>query len=301
MSSSSGSWQHTQERGSVAGIRLLVFLATRLGRKPLRPLLWLIATWYALLHAPARQASRQWLQRVWQREPKFHEIIRHFYVFAQTALDRAFLLAGRSDLFVIRHFGAEHLAELSAKKQGAILLSAHLGSPAAMAAEGRDENLRIHIVGYFRNARMFNDALTAINPQYGARLVHIEPGETSTILEMRDRVESGDLLALSGDRAGLTDRLISANFLGNPAQFPAGPFLFAAMMHCPVYLAFGLYREPNAYDLYCEPFADRVELPRGSRESALQALIQRYADRVAHFAVMEPYNWFNFHDFWRQS
>lgn len=294
-------WLQTAEAGTMVGIRTLLFLATLVGRKRLRPVLYGVALWYALLNRGVRRASRDWLRRVMGRAPQFQDIIRHIETFAQTALDRSFFLQGRVDLFEVTHVGQEHLEELHRQKRGAILLSAHIGSTAAMSAESRDERLRIRVVGYFKNAQRFNDALTALNPSYGARLVHIEPGEATSVLEMRDRVEAGEILALAGDRVGLNDRTIDATFFGESAPFPAGPFLFAAMMRCPVYLAFGLYSEPNRYELYCEPFVDRVDLPRKDRDAALAAIVQRYATRLEHYARLAPYNWFNFFDFWSRS
>ena len=88
-------------------------------------------------------------------------------------------------------------------------------------------------------------------------------------------------------------------FCGAEAAFPTGPFLLASALKCPVYLVFGLYFEPNRYELFCEPFADRIELPRAARAEALRAVVQRYAERLEHYARQAPDNWFNFHDFWR--
>ncbi len=294
-------WLQTAERGSIIGIRVLLVLATALGRRAVRPLLYAVALWYAVSHGSARRGSTAFLRRALGREPTFREVIRHIYTFAQTGLDRCFFLQGRADLFEIRHFGHELLEELHAKKRGAILLSAHLGSTAAMGAEAHDTRLRIHVVGYFKNARRFNAILTGIDPAYGARLVHIEPGEATTVLDMRDRVEAGDILALAGDRVGLNDRSVEVTFFGEKARFPAGPFLFAALMRCPVYLALGLYEAPNRYDLYCEPFAERIHLPRNDREAALTEVVQRYAERLEFFARKSPYNWFNFFEFWSRS
>ena len=87
-------------------------------------------------------------------------------------------------------------------------------------------------------------------------------------------------------------------FLGAPASFPTGPYLLAAALGCPVYLGFGLYHEPNRYALYCEPFAERVVLPRATRAEAVRDHVARYAARLEHFCRLAPYNWFNFYDFW---
>ena len=57
----------------------------------------------------------------------------------------------------------------------------------------------------------------------------------------------------------------------------------------------------DRYDVQFELVADKVELPRGNREQALQEYVQRYADRLAHHARLSPYNWFNFYDYWRKA
>jgi predicted LPLAT superfamily acyltransferase len=33
----------------------------------------------------------------------------------------------------------------------------------------------------------------------------------------------------------------------------------------------------------------------------LDAIMARYAARLEHYALTEPYNWFNFHDFWQNG
>ena len=132
------------------------------------------------------------------------------------------------------------------------------------------------------------DKQAVVAPRDGLRRVH-------------DRIEAGDFVALLGDRTGLNERTVEATFFGQQARFPAGPFLLASLMKCPVYLTFGLYRRPNRYDLSCEPFADRLHLPRRKREAALQEVVQRYADRLEHYARSAPDNWFNFYDFWQDD
>ena len=77
-------------------------------------------------------------------------------------------------------------------------------------------------------------------------------------------------------------------------------FLLAAALKCPVYLVFGLYFEPNRYELFCEPFAERIELPRKGRHEALAQVVQSYAQRLEHYARLAPDNWFNFYDFWQK-
>jgi predicted LPLAT superfamily acyltransferase len=65
-----------------------------------------------------------------------------------------------------------------------------------------------------------------------------------------------------------------------------------------VLICFGLYHAPNRYELYAEPFAERIELPRGKRQEALEEYVARYAARLEHYVRSAELNWFNFYDFW---
>jgi hypothetical protein len=92
-------------------------------------------------------------------------------------------------------------------------------------------------------------------------------------------------------------RTVVASFLGRQASFPAGPFLIAATLRCPVYLAFGLYFAPRRYEFYCESLVEAIHLPRAGRDAALAEVVAAYAARLKHNCRLAPDNWFNFFDF----
>jgi predicted LPLAT superfamily acyltransferase len=176
-------------------------------------------------------------------------------------------------------------------------MGAHLGSFEAMRGMASKTSLPLNIVGYFKNARLINSVLERLNPTSVTRVISIEPG-VDFVLKLKERIEAGELVALLADRVGLGDRVVESTFLGARAPMPAGPFWLAATLGCPVYLTFGLYHEPNRYDLYCEPFAERIELPRGAREEGARQYVQRFSERLEHYCRLAPDNWFNFYDFW---
>jgi predicted LPLAT superfamily acyltransferase len=166
-----------------------------------------------------------------------------------------------------------------------------------MRASGVIEDIPIHILGYFRNSERINALLAGLHAGQAARVIHLgDP--VGAIVRAKARVDAGEFVALLGDRVGLNERVVKARFLGAEAAFPAGPFLLAASIGCPVLLVFGLYRAPNRYDLHCEPFAERLLLPRKEREQRLALEVQRYAQRLEDYCRRAPDNWFNFFDFW---
>lgn len=297
---SNESWLTQPERGAVLGIRLVFWMATIFGRWPVRQLVRLIAAWYWLFDRAAREASRGWLQVVLEREPTRREVYKHLFSFAQVTLDRLFLLQGKTAAFQVTRTGNEHLIALRDGRQGAILLGAHLGSFEAMRVGGEEEDFDIHIVGNFANARMINSLLDELDPAMRARVIDIGEDPMSSTLRIQEQLAEGGMVAILGDRVTPRSKTVTVEFFGRPAAFPAGPFILASLLQCPVYLVFGLYQEPNRYDLFCEPFASQVVLPRRSRQDSLEAVVQAYAHRLEAYARRAPYSWFNFYDFWKK-
>jgi predicted LPLAT superfamily acyltransferase len=295
-------WLAERERGAVLGVRIVFVLATIFGRFPARQVVKLVALYYALFDSRARAASRDFFQRVYGRAARFADVYAHVHRFAQVTLDRMFFLRGIVRPFEVTRTGNHHLIELTRTKTGAILLGAHLGSFDAMRASGVEEHFPITIVGHFENAKMINALLQSLDPEMAQRVLHVGGGDPiGFAMTLRERIEAGEMVAMMGDRVGLNDKTVEATFFGAPASFPAGPFLVASMLKCPVYLTFGIYREPNRYDLSCEPFAERIVLPRQNRQAALAEIVQKYAARLEEKCRSAPDNWFNFYDFWETS
>ena len=296
-----GGWLNQRERGAVWLIRMTAFWVGILGRRPLRIVVCGIAAYYALFDRTARATSRTWLERVHGREVRLSEVYRHIRCFAQVTLDRLLYVEGRTSELEIGRTGTGALDEQVKTGRGAFLLGAHLGSMDAMRAEGQEKRLPVSVVGHFENARMINAVLEGLNPELSNRVIHAGQDPIRLALTLQERIAEGGLVAVAADRVGLNDKLVVVDFFGAPAAFATGPFILASVLKCPIYLVFGLYFEPNRYELFSELFADRIELPRRDRQEALEAVVSRYAARLETYCRRAPDNWFNFFDFWESG
>jgi predicted LPLAT superfamily acyltransferase len=301
MVAESKNWLSTPEKGSVLALRLIVFLGTVGGRRLARFLVKFVALYFIVRYRALRRASADYYTRLEGRVPGGKEVYRHVLRFAEVAVDRFFLIRRRFDLFTFSENGKENLMRLKAEGRGALLIGAHLGSFEAMRVLSAEADLPLSIVGYFKNARVFNAALEKMDPTSNVTLIEIDPKSMSFVFRVKQRIERGELVAVLADRVGLSGSSAVVNFLGAPARFPTGVFSLASVLACPVYFTAGLYRHPSHYDLFCQPFADRIELPRGDRDTALQKYTQQYADIVADYCHRAPDNWFNFYDFWASA
>ncbi|WP_018865382.1 MULTISPECIES: lipid A biosynthesis acyltransferase [Thioalkalivibrio] len=293
-------WFRQGERGSPLALRIILWIALHLGRPAGRALLYPITAYFLLFAPKSRGYSRDYLRRVLGREPHLREIARHFHSFASVILDRVFLLAGKDDSLDLRVHDREIFLEHVETGRGALLLGAHLGSFEALRVLAIDKHdFPVRVLMYRDHNQRITQLLEALNPQVAASVIPL--GETETLLQARDCLEQGGVVATLADRVAESDKMIECRFLGGRAWFPQGPLLVAAVLKVPVILCFGLYRGGNRYDIVFERFADAIEAPRGRRDEALAEWVQLYADRLEARVREAPYNWFNFYDFWNDS
>jgi predicted LPLAT superfamily acyltransferase len=294
-----GKWVEKKERGSLWMMRLMLFLCRRVSQAVIRPLLYPIVVYFFFTSADTRSASLRFYKKVNGKSSAL-DYFRQLLCFAETLLDRIYILSGNSDSYQVNATGREMLIEEHQRGRGLILLGSHLGSFEACHVLVREKaGLDVYIVAYFAGSQKIRKILDELNPGLSSRI--IDPTEPDAIFRMREVVEAGGVLAILADRVGIGEKLTTARFFGEETKFPAGPFLIAHILGCPVYSFFGLLSGHCQYDTYLERVAERIELPRKLRQQALNAYVQGYAERLEHFCRQYPYNWFNFYDYWKHE
>jgi predicted LPLAT superfamily acyltransferase len=289
-------WTRRGERSNLATLRLMSWIALRLGRPVARWVLWPIAVYFLCTAAPARRASRDYLRRALGHPPHLHEVLAHIHHFAATILDRIYLLNEHYDMFDIEIEGEPLMAGLAAEQRGALLFGGHLGSFEVIRAIGRRHPQRIVLTMYEDNARKINQTLAAINPAAQPEIIPL--GHLDTMLRVRDALASGALVGLLADRSLKDEATHSAQLLGQPASIPTGPFRMAAMLRQPVIFMAGLYLGGNRYRIRFERLADFAQVTPAGRDAAIGAAIDAYAASLERCCSEAPRNWFNFFDFW---
>jgi predicted LPLAT superfamily acyltransferase len=294
---SGAKWVRERERGSEVLLRIMIFLSLRLGRPTGRRLLYLIAAYFFAFAPSERRASIAYLSLILARPPRPGERFRHVYSFASTILDRLFLMNGRYEVLEVSIEGEQLMRELLARGQGAFLLGSHLGSFEMMSAVGRRQpGLRVAMAMYERQASLVAKLFAAGNPADAPEIIAL--GQLDAMLRIRDCLEEGKFVGMLADRTLGDAPAHIVNFLGAPAPFPSGPMRAAAAMRRPVIFMTGLYRGGNRYHVVFRELADfSVPAPAG-REAAVRTAIERYAALLEQYCRSDPYNWFNFYDFW---
>ncbi|MEX3021762.1 glycosyltransferase [Kluyvera sp. STS39-E] len=306
-------WAQQQEVKGLWGMQLMLWVWRVLGRRAFTCLLHPVVGVYWLSATRARRASQNWLQRVrsqlTERQmpiPANLSSYRHFLRFGEAMLDkiagwRGELQWGRDVVFAP---GAEAALNV-ASPRGKLLLASHLGDVEVCRALAQLQGSKtINALVFSDNARRFKQIMQEMAPQAGVNLMPVTDIGPDTAMLLKEKLERGEWIAIVGDRVAVNPqrgggwRVCWSRFLGQDAPFPQGPFILASILRCPVDLLFAL-REQGKLHVHCEPFSDPLLLPRADRQQALQQAVDRYAQRLEHYALRSPLDWFNFFDFWQ--
>lgn len=310
-------WASISENTFLGGIRLLFWLHRHLGALPFKLCLLPVVAGYWLFNTQARRASLAYLRRLHAhtgaagRPPGWRDSLRHFLAFGQAILDK--LLAMSGDPPPVHKQGTEGLLALLAQKRGAVLITAHMGclELCRISAEHNQRLHKLNVLVHTAHAQRFNQLLQQMHPNSPVQLLQVTDFSAATAIMLAQKIEQGEFIAIAGDRIpvnhkeGAAGMTVPVDFLGQTALLPAGPYVLAATLQCPLY-AIACIRtpqpaSPHQYTMFAHPIAQQAQLPRAQRAQALAAYAQQYAHWLEGMTQQAPLAWFNFFDFWGQG
>lgn len=300
-------WARTREAGLLAGMRFLVWIHRFGGRLAFNVALVPVMLYFFLRRTEARRASRQYLLRVrrrypgaLRRQPIGWMSFRHFLTFGQSLLDKHLAWAQPPSGIEMAPDEEKMLFDAVASGKGCLLIASHFGNlEYSRGIAHRHPGLTINVLTYDRHAQKFAALLERSDPESRMNLIRVTELDFALALRLKEKVCNGEWVVIAGDRVPVSagDRVCEADFFGEPARFPIGPYVLASLLQCPIYLLHCFF-ERSRYRLVMQPFADEIHLPRKSRQRACEAFAQKFATALEQQVARAPLQWFNFFDFW---
>lgn len=303
---SSPHWASLQESTSIVGIRFLLAVHAVFGRWPFRLCVFPVVFFHWLLNRTARRASMQYLERVQTHcgalgtAPGWRHSLRHFFVFAETLLDKLLAMAGKYPGERVM-LSRQVILDRIASGRGGIIITTHMGClELCRALVPKAPGLRLVALVHTAHAERFNHMLRHLAPDNPVELLQVTELDPGTAMHLSQRVSEGAFIAIAGDRVPPRGkRHVMTHFLGHPAPFPIGPYVLAATLGCPLF-AMGCTHRDGGYVIDFVELAERVRLPRGQRDAALADHAEKFAAWLQSQVHAAPYDWFNFFPFWDQ-
>ena len=301
-------WAAQQERGSLVLMKLTALALRLLGRKLLSPVIYLVVAYFFISGRRARlsiwQYQRQlarWSGRA-ELAPSTRRVFRQFMAYAESLLDRLDVWRGTLKLDQVElhdpHGVRQRLLASQHAGRGQLLVGAHLGNlDVCRALAELGEQVPLNVLVHTRHVAHFSQLQREAGDRH-LNLLQVSELDAATMLELAQRIDRGEWLAIAGDRVPLRgDRRVVVDFMGAPAAFPQGPWLLAGLLRCPVNLMCCL-KIAGRYRIVLEPFIEAPQWERGQREAAIETWVRRYAERLAGLCLLAPDQWFNFFAFW---
>lgn len=302
-------WANMEERGVIWGMQLLLKVYLLFGRKVLQVFLYPVVSYYWLLNDKARAASIDYLRRVSILPPgqgirggRYGSYL-HFISFANAIIDKLAAWSGTISLDDVEYHGRDAIVSHLERGQGVLILGSHLGNMEVCRVIAKlRKNVTVNVLVHTKHAEKFNALLNRYAESGRMNLIQVTEMNAATAMLLQDKIEAGELVVIAADRIPVSGqgRVAKARFLGETALFPQGPYILAALLKCPVYTLFCLKRQ-GKQAIYFDHFSDGLNLLRKQRDQQIQCYAQDYADRLQHYCLLEPLQWFNFYDFWQDG
>ena len=306
-------WSKMKERGSFAGIQILVWIYQILGKGFFKVCFFPVMLYFYLTGGRARKAIQDYWQQVeitrggqrsgyWQTHKHAFKLFLQFGFAIVDKFDAWLGKIGLDDIEIADHSAFTDLTSAG----GAVVLSSHLGNMEicrAIFSCGANKK-KLNVITYNEHAPSFNNFLKKVNPEAAINFVHINDFGPDDTIKLKQKIEDGEVVVIFADRTSVNnpESVQYVPFLSKDAPIAVGPFALATIMDCPVFFMSCIKNaQSGRYTTYIERFAEPTKVKRKERAAYFQALMEKYTSRLTYYCLKAPYQWYNFFDFWTVS
>lgn len=290
-----GQWEG-KSKGTVLGYKIFIFLIKNLGVRSAYGLLYFVSFYYFLFSVKSTRSIYYYFRKRLQYTTfkSVLSVYKNYYTFGKTIIDKTAISSGLKKQFTYEFDGVETIIDLLDKKQGGIMISAHVGNfeIAEFFFEEIDTRSQISLVTTDAERRNIKEYMEKVTVRSNIKFILVSD-DMSHIFEINNALSNGDLVCFTGDRYMKGSKVLTESLLGQPANFPAGPFVLASRLNVPVLFVYVMKETNKHYHLYSR----RAE----SKSRDAQGLLKEYTQSVEWMLKKYPLQWFNYFDFWERK
>ena len=218
-----------------------------------------------------------------------------YYRFGQTLIDKIACAGGLTYKYKFQFDNYSEFLERLNGGGGVVIIGAHIGSWEMGGSFFSDYGKKINIVMYDAEYQKIKKVVEQNASGKNYKVIPLNEDPITSIIKIKNALDSNEYVCFQGDRFMNNDNTITANFLGQEAKFPSGPFLIASRMQVPVVYYFAMRERGRKYRFYFK-IAEPAIRRKGSRPEL--DLFRQYKDELENVVAQYPQQWFNFYQFW---
>lgn len=217
-------------------------------------------------------------------------IRNNFIQIGRSIIDKIAFSVNRAERISYHEVGENYLRELASSKQGAFLISAHIGNWDVAGNLLNDINANVSVVMYQNEYENIQALLESQNSTPNFNIIPIS-NDLSHLIKIYTAIKKGDLVCMHADRYLEGAHTEYINFFGKPAKFPIGPFQLIEKLKVPYSFVFALKEEK--YNYFFTASKPVYQSNKKAREIAVEfvSLLERKVKKY-------PDQWFNYYDFY---
>lgn len=223
-------------------------------------------------------------------------LYKNYFNLGQNLIDKVVVMAGIKNKFTYNFDGEDNLRKIARRKQGGILLSAHIGNWDIAGHLLKRLDTKINIVIFDGEYQKIKDYLHSVTGQRNVNVIVIK-NDLSHIYAISDAFKNNELVCMHADRFLEGNKTLTADFCGSKARFPMGPFLLADKFNVPVSFVFAVKESNLHYHFFASEIKDYNQLPK---EQRMQQMLNDFAGEMENKVKQYPAQWFNYFNFWQQ-
>lgn len=286
-------WQG-KSRGNALGYKIFIWILRNLGVGVAYFVLRFVALYFLFFSPKAFKANYFYFNKIQQFSPlkSVRSIYSNFYVFGQIILDKVAILAGLGDRYNFDTKLEVNLHKMADDNKGGILISAHLGSWEVAGSLLSTLSKPVNIVMFDEEHEKIKESLDTTIGERKFKIIAVKE-DFSHIIAISKALRNKELICIHGDRYIEGGKTLTAEFMGYPAKFPAGPFQLATKLKVPYSFVYAFKESGKKYRFYSTP----GKINTGKSQDLLNAYVKSVEEKLKAY----PLQWFNYFQFWDKS
>ncbi|MBL7703716.1 MAG: lipid A biosynthesis acyltransferase [Ferruginibacter sp.] len=290
---------HGKSKGAPLGYRIFVWVLKTFGVLPAYFLLRIVVLYYFFFSFKAsRQIYLLYRRKLgYGRLSSLFKLYKNYFLLGQGIIDKVVLMSGIKNNFTFDFDGEENLHKVASMGKGGILLSAHIGNWDVAGHLFKRLQNRINIVLYDGEHEQIKEYLEGVTGKRNMNIIVIK-NDLSHIYKISEALSNNELVCMHADRFLEGNKTLTADFLGEPARFPMGPFLLASKFKVPVNYVFAVKESNLHYHLFSSGIKDYSVF---AKNEVMQQMLNEYVGEVEQKVKQYPEQWFNYYNFWEKK
>lgn len=255
-----------------------------------------VIPFYMLFDRRGYQASYRFFRHRIGRGPlrSFLSVYANEFRMGQIVVDRFAFYAGRS----FRMEGDEMpvFNRLAEAEPGFVQLGSHTGNFELVGYQLRSIK-KMGVLVFSGETETVMQQRAAVFSRSNIEMVPVSD-DLSHLFRLNEILRDGGIVSMPGDRLFGSQKRFNCPFFGDPAPFPAGPFMLAAQRSAPIVAVFVMKKGVRRYHVYVRQLGAELDPDLPSRKRA-EAMAQAFAACLESVVRQYPTQWFNFYDFWK--